>query len=580
MITTFKYGLLAPITNLDLVRDQIKRGHNYQNALIEIERWRRNEIRTLESQIGNIPMLTTLLKEADDKVLAIIKAIKVGNAKARSRVETPEMKEELVAAKKARKGASAALIQARRELRENVELSSKKEAIHTEENRRKAIVRKDKETAPWSGTYMLIEAAVQKTREMDMYNGIEPNDPSFRPFKGEGRVGKKQFQPLEPLSKVIGIGASSLYVQIVPMPPPAPRTDGKPRKIGKKDLRMFRLRIGTSDKGKPVWAEFPMVYHRDIPAGSVVSVVQVSCNKIGPREHWTVSITVNDNKEALVRSDNSCVAFDLGWREFQGEKIRVAKWHGSDGEKGEVFLPQSLLDKLRKVEQISSGRDKDFDAIRNTLVDWLVKSEASHPQWLKDKTTHIDQWKSQARLVKLVRQWANNRFNGDDEILHQLEGWRYHDHHLWCWESSQRIKAIGHRNEIYRIVAAQLAEKYGTIVFEDINLSNLAKGKVAGGNRQLTAPSELRNACKNASRTRGKDYAEVSARKTSKICASCGYENEIGSALEYFCEGCDIELDRDENAAENVLNRYLSERASAEQKAGGARKEEIVKEVA
>lgn len=43
LITTYKFGLLPPTFNVPLVRDQLKRGHNYQNKLIEIEQWRRNE---------------------------------------------------------------------------------------------------------------------------------------------------------------------------------------------------------------------------------------------------------------------------------------------------------------------------------------------------------------------------------------------------------------------------------------------------------------------------------------------------------------------------------------------------------
>jgi transposase len=146
---------------------------------------------------------------------------------------------------------------------------------------------------------------------------------------------------------------------------------------------------------------------------------------------------------------------------------------------------------------------------------------------------------------------------GDEEVWEWLEYWRYHDFHLWQYERSLDVKTRGHRNEIYRIEASELADQYGTIVFEDIRLDNMAKGRVAGGNRQLSAPSEFRNACKNATRTRGKGYEEVSAINTSKLHAACGTMNDIGAKMEYHCSGCGMELDRDENAAENILGRWL-----------------------
>jgi hypothetical protein len=578
--------------------EQIRKGHNYQNKLIEIERWRRNEIRTIERQAGDIPELEVAVKEADDKVIAFDKRNKRANADARTRVATDEMKQELRDAKKARKEINSKLIEARRLLRSNEDIKAKRTAIDQQANLKIAEVRKS-DIAPWYGTYMLIEDAFQKTRKMPLYDGVEPNDPRFRSYLGEGRVGIQQFQPNEPIDKVIGIEASSKMVRIIPMPAPIVKVDGTMRKVGKKDLRLFRLRIGTDNDRKPIWAEFPMVYHRDIPTGSVIQVVQVCCNKIGAREHWTVSITFNDNQNTIAHNNQSCVGIDLGWRDMQDGSVRIGYGKGTDNKEWDIRVPSSVIAALSKANEIESIRDKEFDAVRKSLVEWMTGKE-NLPEWLTKECEHLDKWRSQGRLARLVKQWSTNRFAGDEEIYGisgswnketktltkgtGIAGWRYHDHHLWQWASSQRNRGVGYRNEEYRKLAAKLADQYGSIVFEDINLSNLARGNAGSTNRQLTAPSEFRNACKNALRSRGKTegYIEVDARGTSKECGICHYYNDdIKGMLKYFCQGCGVEHDRDENASNNILDRGLERERSGDAKTPeGARNEETLMEVA
>lgn len=608
IMTTYtnKYGLQPPTLNADLVRDQIRRGHLYQNKLIEIECWRRGEIRSIESQAGSVPTMESALQQADEQVVAIEKTIKSGNAKARTRVDTPEMKKELVAAKKLRKQAKDALLQARKEIRDNTDIKVRKEAIYEEEKSKQKTLRADKSIAPWYGTYMLIEDAFDRTRKMPMYDGAEPNDPSFKRFTGEGRIGIQQFQPNAPMEKVVGTIPTHTTLQIVPMPPPLPKSDGSLPKIGKKDLRLLRMRIGTSE-GKAIWAEFPMVYHRDLPPSSVIQMMQVSLTKSGPREIWTASITFNDRKETTASHNISlCVGFDLGWREdgikdIDGEPaIRIAFGQGSDNQKWDVVLSDRIVSGLRKVKELESIRDKEFDAIKLTLSQWL-KDTSDLPEWLTKECEHLDKWKSQARMVRLVRKWKDNRFSGDESIFgvngswdkathivvngNGLSGWRYHDHHLWQWECDQRRKAIAYRNEEYKKLAATLADQYDALIFEDIDLSNLARGNAGSTNRQLTGPSEFRNACKNACRSRGKTYLEVSARNTSKECKLCHHLNETKGMLKYFCASCNVEHDRDDNAAENILQRgreqlKLSEHPSDAQSTATARNDEMDKQVA
>jgi hypothetical protein len=608
MITTFKFGLLTPTINADLVRDQMHKGHVYQNKLIEIERWRRNEIRSIESKAGNIPQLELDFSVADAKVEELKKKSKKANATARAKVvTTEEAKKELAEAKKALSAAKSALLTARRLLREDPDIIEKKKVIDAEEKRKQSELRKS-DLAPWYGTYMLVEDAHQKTRKMPFYDGVKPNDPGFHRYCGEGRIGIQQYQESNPAPRVYAASSfdgTSKKLQIIPIPASPLKANGAPRKVGKKDLRMLRLRIGTDKvdgKKQPVWAEFPMVYHRCIPANAIIQVVQVHCRKIGSREYWTASITFEDNKETPINTNTESIGIDLGWRNITDSDgktiaIRIAYGIGSDGQKWGIQLPAHVIDILEKAKSVESIRDKNFDHIISELSTWL-KTAINVPEWLIEECETLDKWKSQNRLIRLINRWRGNRFAGDEAIFGTagtwdkatktptsgtgLEGWRYHDHHLWNWASSQRNRAIGYRNEEYRKIAAQLVRQYGTIGFEDLQLNHLAKSKIGSTSRQLTAPSKFRDACKNACRSNSKQYKEVDPKRTSKECNHCNHINDIGGKLEYFCMGCGTELDRDENAGRNILDRVVAscERPSDAQNAATARNDENISEVA
>lgn len=583
MIKTYKYGLLAPIVNGDLVRSEIKKAHIYQNKLIEIERWRRDEFRKIEKDAPSLSSFEDAYAKAEIELSLIIKEQKSINSKARKKVNDESLSLKKKDAQKIFKKCKEDLRTARKSLKENVDIKTAKDKIYEEEKSKVRELRKNKDT-PWYGTYMLIEDALQKTKKMPLYDGVDPNNPRFKSFNGEGRIGIQQVigskspkidddgkQILneggkkmttankETLNKILE--GSSKSIQIIDTYTLPLKNNGGKKKVGTKSIKILKLRIGSDEKKKPIFADFPMIYHRPIPTGSTISVIQVICNKIGPRERWTVSITIETPDVKIPITNNKAIAFDMGWREKENG-VTIATYQTSDGKRGEIIVPNNCLDKLRKAKDIKSIRDLEFNKAKEKLSEFIKSQSIS--DWLKEKTEHLHLWKSSNRLVRLVKDWYNNRFDGDEDIFEYLGkpgnykdknnivkgGWRYHDFHLWQWESSQRNKAINYRNEIYKQAVSKLSQEYEIAIFEDVKLNNLARGKVGSTNRQLTAPGLFRELSKD----KFNKYTEVSARHTSMDCAQCKHRNEKTSALEFFCENCKIEIQRDENAAVNILN--------------------------
>lgn len=579
-IRVYRYGLLAPHENAALVRQQMFSAHRYRNALVEIERERRAEHRRALSAFPQIGELEAEAKLADDAVLETSRAAKAAKVAAK-RAAPAELREAVAAAKKRKKEVVAALRAVRKEVRAT--LSARQDEINAQaaDKRRHA---RGACGAYW-GTYLRIEDADMASRKQPLYDGHEPNDPRFVPWCGEGAVGVQ-------LQGGLALEELATDTQLRFEPGQLPRgADPQSRRSALRPRIVLAMRVDSDKKKKPIWARWKCIMHRPIPAGAIIKWAVVSLRKIGPREEWSVAITVDLTAAAPgrptgdVTQASGSVAIDLGWRQLPdetwqrlrtkdgvtamatetGPAVRVAAWYDGTSD-GTLVLPGRLISQLRKAEDLRSIRDRNFDAARIALAAALGRMTSDGPvsPWLIEATATLSQWKSPGRLAALALRWKNERFEGDAEAYDALEAWRYHDYHLWEWECSQRTKALRHRREVYRIFAADLARKYERLVLEDFDLRKMAKHetvesgvpeiKEARSMRQLTAPSELRLALINAFSGR---FEKVPAPGTTYTCHACGSAETWNQAKEisHTCSACGATWDQDDNAAKNILAR-------------------------
>lgn len=550
VIRVFRYGLLRPIENSDEVRRQMRLAHEYRNKLVEIERARRAELRQAISSHGTINALEVAVAKADATVVEIMRQQKAARAKSRSFRHDAETKEQLSAAKKAKRDALVALRAARRELRENGQAQAVKDAI----DEKYAALRRQARAAcgVYWGSYLLIEAADQAARKAPLYDDAEPNDPKFVRWNGDGMIGI-QVQGGRPVDE------ATTLIRIEPGEAP-PGVDPQSKRSARRRYATLAFRIGSTDKGAPIWARFPMVMHRPIPDGAIVKMATVSLTNVGPREQWVVNITVEMDPAGFARDETRPrVAVDLGWRLVEGG-MRVAAWRSDRGDHGILEVRDgAVMARLRKVEDLRSIRDKNFDAAREALAQWLAANDGILPDWLRERTKTLAQWKSQGRLAAVVKHWRGARFDGDESGYGATEAWRYQDFHLWEWETSLRLKVLRHRREIYRTFAASLAAQYGKVVLEKFDLRDFAKknrdkheNEEARYSRVVVAPSELRGCLVQAFRG-AVEY--VPAEYTTKTCAECGSVQEWDQAeeVEHTCTVCGSHWDQDDNAARNLL---------------------------
>ena len=615
MIRVYRYGLpLGPTVNAELVRQQIRNSHHYRNTLTEIERARRASMRELLSAQGNTKELEQTVADAKNAELEIVQQIKSARSDSRKKDESQELKERLAAARILSKAARQNLFEQRRQLREDASLQAAKDAIdeRAAEARRNARAKCD---VFW-GTYLLIEDADQASRKIPLYDGAEPNDPRFTRFTGEGRIGV-QLQGGLPIAKLFE-NDTRIQVNSVSENAWHAAKSGDRRRAMRTILRM---RIGSEGRA-PIWAEWPMIMHRRIPDGSILKGAVVNLRKVGPREQWWVTITAELPEAKFRTCGRGTVAVDLGWRQFE-DGLRVAAWGttgestvhnvtyngriGKESSSGELRLPFDVIAQIRKADELRSIRDTAFDIAKMRLANFLTIN-SNVPEWLKTETLKIDKWRSQGRLAGLVNRWKKEVearieirkevVNGSirklvasiqasqdpamNSILRELEEWRLHDYHLWEWESAQRKKALGHRREIYRIFAYELARRFETLVLEDFDLREIAKkqdvedvssdNQTSRSNRQLAAVSELRLCLINAFGGRGGTIEKVSSKDTTITCNNCGHVEKFDAAtyVAAGCNQCGNITDQDVRAWRNMLVSH-SERQRDEQNMGSAR---------
>lgn len=594
----YRFGLLAPSQNNDLVRTQMRLAHKYRNRLVEIERAKRAEIRALLSSHGDLNLYEHNAKAAAEAVSALLTRIKAAKSGTRTRIVPAPDKDELLAARAHVHATKSILMAARRALREDTGIKQARKQIETKYLDLHKAARAT--CGVYWGTYLLIEAAHDLVCKMPLYDGTEPNDPDFVPWEGQGAVGVS----ISHGSLATNLnGTTLLRVLDGDLPKGA---NPQSRRSAKRQYKTLSMRVDSDSKRAPVWANWQMIMHRPFPKGALVKRASVHVRKIGPREEWYATFTVQfDDVQVSPAPKGSRIALDVGWRKEEDGSLRVAT--GTDGV--QVRLGSHVLGQFQKAEDLQAIRAKNLTAATQALGQFVASVKASQrpetetsysysaeaSQCLETATmpsfsnlgatltwdgipASVVQWRSPARLTRLVRQWAVNRFEGDDAAYEALEAWRYHDHHLWEWETSQRTKALRHRREIYRVFAADLARKYETLVLEDFDLSELAKKptaenqegdiEAARSNRQRASVSELRQCLVSVFEGRmvvgqgegggqvvGQGVERVQAAYTTRTCAECGSLeswNQVAD-LRHTCSKCGVNWDQDENAAKNIL---------------------------
>jgi hypothetical protein len=240
-------------------------------------------------------------------------------------------------------------------------------------------------------------------------------------------------------------------------------TDSRVRIVGTGGRRMLWFRIGSNGR-EPIWAQFPIRFHRDFPADAVVKWVRITRRRIASRQVWAAQFILDTELAILPRPTLGTIALDIGWRRVP-HGLRVCVWVSDTGETGELVIPERLLGRDRKVSDLKSIRDKHFN-----LAKEIVHAHGKDPfTTLGEMATNVANWRSQGRLAATLIQHRSTA-----QLFRTLEAWRQKDKHLWEWEAHQRDNTIQSRRQMYRLFALFVA-KFRNVVVEKMDLRKLTK---------------------------------------------------------------------------------------------------------
>lgn len=608
-IRVYQYGLLYPSDGGDLVLEQMRLAHRYRNLLVEIEHKRRAQIRAamaahpdmqpLEEQIA------ALVAQRDEAREVITRQRRM----TRSRSETA-----------AQRQAVRNLGSQIREVRDQIKAIRKAVASDTHVAEQIATAEAEAKTrlkearancGVYWGTYLLQEADADAAR-------MNKTPPRFQRWTEEGRV-SVQIQR--------GMTVEQLFQSDPRVQVRAVSTDAHDPLVRRGDRRracrtVLRLRV-QSEKARPIWAEWPMIYHRPIPPGSVIKVATVSRRRLDCRRFgWLLHLTVEVPASAVRRATAEGVcALNLGFCQRPDNTIRVGYMVGDDGHEQEITLPTSVIGAIGKTDSLRSIRDRELDKFRAEFVAWkqgLVEAHEARaaaatqpaddkcrdaaddatgfllpttwgnlcrymaldgtlpPAWFWEKTVALDKWRSADRFRRLAFYWRDHRFHGDDEMYNRIDGhktehartaWRYRDEHLERWESNGRRKALRRRRETYRIIAAQMADRYRILVIDDVDLRDFQRSPRPEEERvefaavkhaqRLSAPSELRGVLMNA--FGAERVIKHAGADRTRVCHGCGTLNEWNrseSGRLHVCHHCKRQWDQDANFCRNLLAEH------------------------
>lgn len=133
-------------------------------------------------------------------------------------------------------------------------------------------------------------------------------------------------------------------------------------------------------------------------------------------------------------------------------------------------------------------------------------------------------------------------------------------------ENRRRKKALAHiherianrRSDFANQISRQVVGLYQVIVFEELAPLEMGKSRGMRKSIQDVAWSQFINMTISKAEEAGRTVVLVDPRNTSKMCSSCGklVEKKLSDRT-HICPCCGLSMDRDLNAAINILQRGL-----------------------
>jgi len=426
----YKYGIFSHQVEIEgrtQVEEQSRLANRYRNRLVEIERSRRRRYNEAVLQFPEVAALAEQIDRLVQEMESLREAIKAPRQERRARIPVdPEKRQrieqikQLLGRKASDRGPGFGL---REELAQAKQRQSKSPAVEAAQEWSYDANRaaRKSEDAPFWGTYLRIEDSLK-----DAGRGAPPE---FRRYERTGLLAV-QIQS-SPANQTRGLTTERLLAG----------ADTRARLLfHSKDPTegQLWLRVGTQEDGRqPVWAKFPVKYHRPLPPGAQIKWIWVQRTKHeakGKWGHpddqrvWDCCFTLEHASfDVPLKTHGHTAAINFGFRKLPGgDVLRVAYIVGTDGCSRQITC-EGIQESLDWADGRHSNRDRAFNVAKEQLRIWLRDNRSHAPPWLLTRTSSesLEESTSVRRFEQLTERWTRqrNRFAGDQEMHDMLLRW-------------------------------------------------------------------------------------------------------------------------------------------------------------
>lgn len=383
MTRVYRYGVLGEPSPLGPIRRELALRAKYWDALVAVEAQYRRRERTL---------LGGAHQEAVDAAKAAYEA-----------ATGAEKDAALAALKEAKAHAKAERARLRIERKAELDLAW--------EERRAALIAARVASGLWRGNYIDVREDFDAAAKRAAAIGVELS-------AGKGARCLTAAKVPRPYRTEDALAAVCTWFQL-DMTTANDRPGRKPHPIA-------RVRMGSDESMRPLWAQARITLHRPLPEGA--ELLRASYVRVGRRK-WALCVTIKEADAVPVPGGRTVTV------EVRVEGDRIAVWSANDGLAGEVRLP-GLEAKLAHA-----------DAIERVL--W------EHYRQAVDMCDLAEEPVSPHALAR----WA--RTSALPEAKPYLE--RYW--HLWSWVCGERRKCQRRRQDAYRKAAAAICAGSARVEF-------------------------------------------------------------------------------------------------------------------
>ena len=249
--------------------------------------------------------------------------------------------------------------------------------------------------------------------------------------------------------------------------------------------------------------------------------------------------TFNDRKITLIKSlkDIRFRCSDLYFKRLQTYKKGIRSATLSKTKSGNYFL--SILIDLPQEEFVKFGYTNKHVGIDLGVKDFVITSDG---EVFENK--HFFK-KQESKLVKLQRQLSKKRKGSNNRNKQRVRIAKVFE------------RLTNQKNAYIHSVVNELLIYYDTVFMEDLNIKGMLKNRNLAKAIQEIGLFKFRQILEDKARNNYKKVVLVDRfYPSSKTCSNCGYKKRDLKLNDRFwtCPKCGMNLDRDLNAAVNILH--------------------------